>query len=576
LLPGSPGCMCVVTSRGQLAGIVVTEGAHALRLDLFSAADAEQLLASRVGSDRLAAEPAAAGKLVAACARLPLALCAVASRAALQPRLSLTALVRDLSHARDEQVHGGLDAFGTGDSAADLRAVFSWSYRLLGPGAARLLRLLSQHPGDDIGLPAAASLAGVDGRQARLDLAELTEAGLLTEHLPGRYALHDLLRAYAGELFHKTEAGADRTAAPRRLLDHYLHTAYAASVLTHPPFSTISLAPPQPGTTPERLADRAAAEDWFTAERTVLLAVIRHAAAAGHGTHAWQLSWAVAGHLDRRGFWQEWNAALQLALDAAARDGDRYGQAHTHRDLGRVCFRLGHHDDAYTHLARAMELFQAVDDPAGLAHTHLGLGLVLEHDARYHEALRHAEQALALFTAAGHTAGVAYTLNVVGWKYALLGEYRRTVEFCEEALHRLRAVDDRQGEADTWDSLGYAHHHLGNHQQAITCYQHALQLCEISGDRYAQTTFLDRLGHTYLATANIPAARSAWQHALTILHELDHPDAARIREQLSDIDRATAVHAPGEGDGGFATALYRGRIQNRIRRGNGPADPIGG
>lgn len=535
LLPSSPGCMSIVTSRGQLAGLMVTEDAQALRLDLLSATEAEQLLASRIGSDRLAAEPVAVGRLVAACARLPLALCAVAGRAALQPRLSLAALVEELSQELNEVPPGGLDAFEAGDPAADLRAVFSWSYRLLGSGAARLLRLLSQYPGDDIGLPAAASLARVDRRQARQDLAELTEAGLLTEHVPGRYALHDLLRAYAGELFHDTEVDAERAAARNRLLDHYLHTAHLAALLTHPPFSTISLAPFEPGTTPDNLADRAAAENWLTAERSVLLAAIRYAAATGHDTHAWQLTWAVSGHLDRSGFWQEWYAVEELAVATAARDGDRCGQAHAHRLLARACSRLGRQAEAYAHLSRAVEMFDAVGDSAGLAHTHLGFGQALEGDGRYGEALEHSQRALVLFTVAGRPPGRAYALNAVGWQLALLGEYRRAIDFCEKALSGLRAVGDHQGEADTWDSLGYAHHHLGDHQQAITCYRQAVELCTIGGDRYAAACSFDRLGETYLAAANLPAAQDAWRNALTILRQLDHPDAQRISDRLYNI-----------------------------------------
>lgn len=539
LLPSSPGCMSIVTSRNQLAGIVVTEGAHALRLDLLSGAEAEQLLAGRIGVDRLTAEPGPVARIVATCARLPLALCVVAGRAALHPRLPLAALAHELSEERDGALRDGLDAFPGDDDATDLRTVFSWSYRLLGSAAARLFRLLSQHPGDDIGLPAAASLTGVDVARARADLAELSAAGLLTEHLPGRYALHDLLRAYAGELLRETEAGRERGAALARLLDHFLHTAHAAALLTHPPFSDIRPDPPRPGTTPQRLADRATAEDWFTAERPVLLAAIRYAARAGLGRHAWQLAWTISGYLDRRGFWQEWHDVQELALDAAARDGDRGGQAHAHRDLARVCSRLGRYDEAYAHLSGAIDLFEAVGDRAGLAHTHLNLGQALERASRYPEALEHSQRALALFTAAGCAAGRAYTLNAVGWQFALLGDHRQAVTCCEEALHRLRAIGDLQGEADTWDSLGYAYHHLGDHRRAIACYRRALELCAISGDRYAEASTLDHLAETHLAAADLPAAHAAWRNALTILRQLGHLDAVRVRTRLSEMDRVT-------------------------------------
>src|SRR5205823_13068251 len=101
--------------------------------------------------------------------------------------------------------------FGSGDTRTDIRAVFACSYRALSAGAARLFRLLGLHPGPDIALPAAASLAATPPAQARALLAELTRAHLLSEHIPGRYALHDLLRAYATEQArtHDTPAGRD-------------------------------------------------------------------------------------------------------------------------------------------------------------------------------------------------------------------------------------------------------------------------------------------------------------------------------------------------------------------------------
>ncbi|HEU4423406.1 MAG TPA: BTAD domain-containing putative transcriptional regulator, partial [Pilimelia sp.] len=191
LLPGTPGCLVVVTSRAQLPGLV-TAGAHPLTLDLLAPAEARDLLTRRLGADRLAADPDAVDEIITRCARLPLALTVVAARAAYSPSFRLATIAAELRHTR-----GGLDAFDSGDTATDVRAVFSWSYRALSPDAARLFRLLGIHPGPDISTPAAASLAGIPPDQARPLLAELARAHLITEHRPGRYAFHDLMRAYA-------------------------------------------------------------------------------------------------------------------------------------------------------------------------------------------------------------------------------------------------------------------------------------------------------------------------------------------------------------------------------------------
>ena len=140
-----------------------------------------------------------------------------------------------------------LDPFGGGDLATDVRAVFSWSYHALSTDAARLFRLLGLHPGPDITVAAAASLAGIAPERARVLLAELARAHLLTEHSPGRYALHDLLRAYATELAQADDSDDARDAAVGRVLDHCLHTAHAAARLIEPYFAPVDPAPPRPG-----------------------------------------------------------------------------------------------------------------------------------------------------------------------------------------------------------------------------------------------------------------------------------------------------------------------------------------
>jgi hypothetical protein len=276
LLPGAPGCLVLVTSRNQLPGLVAAAGAHPVALDLLSRDEAVQLLARRLGDDRLTAEPDATDELVTWCAGLPLALAIVAARVATHPAFPLAVLADQLREARD-----GLDGFDAGDTTTDARAVFSWSYRALSAPAARLFRLLGLHPGADVTTGAAASLAGLPPAHVRPMLAELASAHLVTEHTPGRYAFHDLLRAYAGELAHTMDTGTDRWAATRRLLDHYLHIAHAADLLLYRHGETITLPPPEPAVAAAHLGDYDQAMAWFTAEHRVLLAAIDHAARTG-------------------------------------------------------------------------------------------------------------------------------------------------------------------------------------------------------------------------------------------------------------------------------------------------------
>jgi tetratricopeptide (TPR) repeat protein len=531
LLAGAPTCLVLVTSRKRLTGLVASDGAHPIMLDLLTPDEAWQLLTRRLGPDRLAADPDAVAEIVTACARLPLALAIVAARAATHPGLPLHTLAAEL---RDADAR--LDTLTTDDPATDVRAVFSWSYHALTPDAAQLFRLLGLHPGPDISAPAAASLAALPSSRLRALLTELTQANLLAEPTPGRYTFHDLLRAYATEQAQSTDSDEQRHTATQRILDHYLHTAYTANRLMYPFRDPLPLVPPQPGVTPEALADYDRALDWCTAEHAVLLAAVGHAAATRLDTHAWQLAWTLDTFLDRRGHWHDLAAIGRAAVAAAERLADPPVQARTHRLLAHAYTRLGRFDDARTQLRHALDLTTQADDLAGQAHTHLALAQVWERQGRHPEAFDHARRALDLCRAAGHQLGQARALSGVGWYQALLGDYRQAITACEQALTLLQELDDRDGQADAWDSLGYAHHHLGQHTQAIACYQHAIDLYRDLGDHYDEAETLAHLGDTHHAAGKPEAARTAWQQARTILDQLDHPDADTVRTKLAALD----------------------------------------
>jgi DNA-binding SARP family transcriptional activator len=528
LLPGSPGCLVLVTSRAWLTGLAVTDGAAILDVDVPDPAQARELLAQRVGQDRLAAEPGAADELVQLCGRLPLALAITAARVGTRPGSSLADMVREL---RDES--GRLQALDADQDAAGIRQVFSWSYRQLTSPAATMFRLLAVHPGPDVTVPAAASLAGVTRTEARRALAELTGAHLLTETQVGRWASHDLIRAYAVELATAADPQADRRAALGRVLDHYLHTSHHAALLLSPPRLPIPLDPAQPGVRPEHLADCGQGLDWFDAEHRVLLTAITQAADNGFDAHAWQLPWAMTDFLGWRGHWHEQATAQRTALAAATRLADTAAQATTCRLLATTCARLGDYDQARSHLTRCLGLCRQRGDRAAEARAQRDLSWVAQCQRRHEDALAHAEQALALIQPSTDQIGHAGALNNVGWCHALTGNPTRARRFCCQSLTLYQQLGDRYGEAQTWDSLGYINHQLGRLAYATACYERALATFWELGDRYDEAVSLGRLGDTYHTAGKPSRARDAWQHAVAILDDLRHPDAEQIRAKLS-------------------------------------------
>ncbi|HET6484071.1 MAG TPA: BTAD domain-containing putative transcriptional regulator, partial [Actinoplanes sp.] len=192
LLPGSPSCAVLVTSRNTMVCLVALYGAHRLMLDVLSAEDAYTLLQRLIGAS-VDDEAPAAYALAELCARLPLALRMASELAVARPGITLSWLVTEL---RDRQERlSRLDA--DGDPRAGVSAVFSWSLRRLPAPVARTFRLLGLYPGEDFGIGSVAVLAGLDTATARRHLDTLAGVHLITPTGPDRYLMHDLLRAYA-------------------------------------------------------------------------------------------------------------------------------------------------------------------------------------------------------------------------------------------------------------------------------------------------------------------------------------------------------------------------------------------
>jgi tetratricopeptide (TPR) repeat protein/transcriptional regulator with XRE-family HTH domain len=530
LLPAAGGCMAVVTSRNPLLSLVASEGAQPFALDLLPRQEARELLARRLGTGRVAGEPDAADELIVRCAGLPLALAIVAARAVAHPTFQLRELALELAVADNV-----LDTIGEPGTTTDLRTVFSWSYRSLSADAARGFRLLSLHPGPDLATATAASLLGTPAVRASRLLAELQSASLITERAPGRYSLHDLLRAYAHQLAHAIDSDPDRREAWHRMLDHYLYTAGTASRLLHParnrPAPTL-----RAGVAPVPLASAGDAQEWFDTERAALLGATSQALDTGLDLHATQLANELVWFLDQAGHWADQLRVQQVALVAAKRLADPTTLAHARRRLGIAYARLGDWPAAERQLRQALDMFVELGEPIQLAGAYSSLGAVSEQQGDYDEALRHNRQALELAYAAGHEPAQARILNAIGWCHTLRGEHEQAIIHCEQALARYQRIDDPSGSAKAWDTLGFARDQLGGHREAIGCYRRALELLDRTDNRDDRAIALTHLGDSHHAIGERDAARRAWQAALEVVTQLGmDPAAAGLRAKLQHL-----------------------------------------
>jgi DNA-binding SARP family transcriptional activator/tetratricopeptide (TPR) repeat protein len=505
LLPGSPTCAVLVTSRRQLTGLVAAHGAVPLALDVLSAPEADELLARRLGRDRVQREPAAVAGIVASCGGLPLALGVVAARAAQRPRLPLATLAAELQEAR-------LDALGGGDLSSDVRAVLSWSVRRLDDEAIRVFGLLGAAPGPDIGLPAAAALAGLSVSEARAVLRRLDDAYLVQEHVPGRFRMHDLIRLFAAE-----QGTPDEPL--RRLVEFLLRTAHAGDRRLYPYRPPIDVEPLP-------AVDAA----WFDVEHPCLLAAQELAAARGWGREAWQLAWALDTYHRRRGHLRDQVAVWTAALGANDDPGVR---ARAHRALGHTYTYLGQHALADEHLAQALTLAEEQDDIAGQAETQrcLAWSCVWQGDDR--QALVHATTAWRLCQAHDHPLEGAPELNMVGWLHARLGRPDEAREHCAAALELHRKHRNREGEAEALGSLGFLGHQTADFESALTHYRAALAVCRELGHTRGQAEILGRMGAVLADTGRADEARECLLESIE-LYRSQHSivDINRVQGQL--------------------------------------------
>jgi tetratricopeptide (TPR) repeat protein len=530
LVPGgSSSCTVLVTSRRRLTGLVTTHGAALLDLDVLPDTEARDLLACQLGQDRLRAEPQAVAEILEYCAGLPLAINIVAARVATHSGLPLAALAEEL---RDSTAR--LDALDAGELAANLRAVFDSSHQALDVGAATVFGLLGLAVGPDLSVSAAASLTGLSTKHTRATLRTLENAHLVQQHRPGRYRMHDLVRLYA------TEVAEQNVAEPalRRLVDHYLHTAFAGDRLLEPLRPAIRLDPAAPGTQPDRLSEAAAALAWFESEHPNLLAAQQAAIERGWHTLVWQLAWALSTFHFRRGHLYDELAVWQAGLAAAEHLPEPSARISANKNLGYAHSTLGRHEEATRHFQQALALAEHTGDRGGQADAHHALASVSAQSGNDRQALAHATRALHLYQAQGlgGTAQEARALNAVGWFSAQVGQYDEALAHCRAALALCRDDHDREGEAHTLDSLGFVAQRTGRHNEAIRDFQEALDLLRDLGNTYQEAATLDKLGHSHAALGAHDQARAVWRQALDLYQDQGRHEAIdRVRAALGSL-----------------------------------------
>jgi len=552
LLPGSPDCVTIVTSRNAMAGLVAGDGAVRLHVDVLPMPEAVRLLRGLIGT-RVDDDWDATVHLARQCGQLPLALRIAAELAAARPGLTLADLIADLTDLQHR-----LDVLGVGeDERTTVRSVLSWSYKALGADAARLFRLAGLHPGPSFDWYAAAALTQTSLPRVAQLLDQLTRAYLIQATAPDRYGLHDLLRDYARDLAAGDGDGANEgPAALTRLFDYYLHTAATAMDTAFPAERARRPAGPPARTPAPAFTGEGEALAWLAAERPGLVTVAVHAAEHGWASHATRLSAVLGSYLEaeclypqaltihsharqaarttgdvraeasalnsigvmdlRLGRYQQCADSFEQALGLFREAGDQLGEARALGNLGFAGFLQGHGQEASDHLQQSLTLFGALGDKPGQARMHANLGHVDLQRGRYQQASLHLQQSLALCHEIRDRSAEGRALGMLGEVDLQRGCYQQAADHLQQALAVFRGIGDRISEADVLAYLGVTDLRQGRYQPAVGYLERAWALSKETGDLSSQANTLNGLGELLLATGQPAVALARHTAALTV------------------------------------------------------------
>ncbi len=555
LLPGAGGSLVLVTSRRRLSAL---DAATTISLDILPPGEAAALLVRLAGRPGLNPDDPAVAEIIRLCGYLPLAIGMMARQLRHHPAWSAAGRAAELVSARYR-----LELMATEN--VSVAAAFDLSYATLDADQQRLFRRLSLHPGADIDGFAAAALDGADLAAARLGLEALYDQYLLTEPIPGRYRMHDLIREHARDLAARQDTEADRDQATARLLDYYQHTAARASALI---MRQARPAParahgPAPAEVPA-LADGEQALAWARAERVGLLASLDHATCVGQHARVIALTIGIAGLLRRDGARVDAIPRHTAAIEAARHLGDRLSEANALTDLGDVLWLLGRYPAAAQALEQALSIYRDLGDQLGGANALNYLGIVRCLTADYPAAAQAQDQALSIYRDLGDRRGQANALRELGVVRYVTDDYPAALQALEEALSIYRDLGDRRGQADVLTYVGAVGCLTGDYQAAAQAQKQALNICRDLGDRVGQANALRYLGATRNLTGDYSAAAQALEEALGTYRDLGDPRGrASALQQLGMVRRLTGDYPAATQFLDQALGIYRNLGQRR-------------
>lgn len=531
LLPGSRACVVIVTSRKRLSRIAISAGVQRVTLGTLSPLESAILISEVIGDRRARNEAEAVGTLAARCGHLPLAIRIAAERIAHHPDKSVHDLVKELTAGGDL-----INELDVGESLS-VRAVFSWSYDDIDGQAARLWRLLSLHPGLHLSPDSAAAVAGVRTPVAHRLLERLASVHLLEPAQNGRYQFHDLIREYAADKTLEVDGVTEHTAARRRLLGFYLHTAYHANMVLAPERDIpVDLAPVVEGVTPLEFSSFSAALQWCDAEGQNFPQLISLAAHCGEPVVGWQLAVVLWNYLLLRRHPHLWDATHRLAVDCALEARDRSGESWVLNNLAHFMRLRRDYESAERHYQQALDIRKGLGDQWGQAWTLVGVGALSVELGRPATALSQASEAYDAFVGLAHRHGQAVALCVRGDAFRDMGQSASSLQCLERALQIFDDLGSSRGRAHALTKIGRLRLQQGDSGPALAVLHRALAARSDAEDGCGGAEVLMYMGQALSALGRKNEACEAWSAALELWDEFDDIRSLDVRSLLSSYE----------------------------------------
>jgi tetratricopeptide (TPR) repeat protein len=568
LLPGSPTCAVLVTSRTRLVGL---DGTALMTLDVLSSDEAVELLGRIAGVQRTAAEPEEARQIVRLCGYLPLAVRVAGAQLAVRPNQTLRGLAARLADEKSRLGH-----LQVGD--VEVRSSLAIGYRQRPGDERRLFRLLGGLRFADIPAWAVAALVDVDLATAERMADTLVDAGLLDsvgEDSAGqfRYRMHDLLLLIAREMTEQEDAASLRQAAVTSVLAGYLAAAQLAVAMLdgsgakgQPPDAEPTAGMRRLGVFQAIMVDAAA---WLRAELENLTLAVEQACDAEQWMIAYELAITLTDYYDTYSLWEQWEKSHTRALIAARRTGERAVEADLLWRLGRR-YRYGRPDQALSALRACIGLYRELGNQMGEACALLEMGVVYREQGLLAEARRAYSECLPIFTERGDRRRQAYTLRRLAFVETDQAAILDAITHFQQCLALLHGFDDVRWTARTLRGLSIACRLMQRYPEAEDAASQALAAFRATGDdRGAGYAMLD-LGDLRAEQGRLREASELLLEAITLFRAVSDERG----EAYAALDLASVQGWQGQYDDAVASAARARSLSLAVhdRRGASWAD----